>query len=131
MHLQISRNTRARGFSLVELMTVVAIVAILGTIAVSSYRAYTLRATRTEGRLALLAIQVGQEKFFLQNNQYAQNIPTVIAAVPMTFNYNNLDQLATQARLAKRPFVHDIAQLSSDDHLSQKIHMFMFVIHVY
>ena len=73
---------RSRGFSLIELMVVVAIFAILSTIAVNSYRRYTLRATRTEGRLALLAIQVAQEKYFLQNNQYAQDLATVTAAPP-------------------------------------------------
>ena len=75
-------HRRSRGFSLIELMVVVAIFAIISTIAVNSYRRYTLRATRTEGRLALLAIQVAQEKYFLQNNQYAQDIATVIAAPP-------------------------------------------------
>jgi type IV pilus assembly protein PilE len=69
----------ARGFSLIELMIVVAVVAILATLATSSYRNYVLRTNRTEGRMALLAIQAAQEKFFLQNNQYAQNMATVIA----------------------------------------------------
>jgi type IV pilus assembly protein PilE len=72
----------ARGFTLIELMVVIAVVALLSTFAVSSYRTYVLRATRTEGRMALLAIQVAQEKFFLQNNQYAQTLATVTAAPP-------------------------------------------------
>jgi type IV pilus assembly protein PilE len=69
----------ARGFSLIELMIVVAVVSILATLATASYRNYMLRTNRTEGRMALLAIQAAQEKFFLQNNQYAQNMATVIA----------------------------------------------------
>ena len=69
----------ARGFSLIELMIVVAIVAILATLATASYRNYMLRTNRTEGRMALLSIQAAQERFFLQNNQYAQNMATVIA----------------------------------------------------
>ncbi len=69
----------ARGFSLIELMIVVAIVAILATLATASYRSYMLRTNRTEGRMALLSIQSAQERFFLQNNQYAQNLATVIA----------------------------------------------------
>jgi type IV pilus assembly protein PilE len=73
---------RMRGFSLIELMVVVGITALLATIATNSYRRYTLRATRTEGRLALLAIQVAQEKYFLQNNTYAQDLATVTAAPP-------------------------------------------------
>jgi type IV pilus assembly protein PilE len=64
----------ARGVSLIELMTVVGIVAILGVLAVGSYRNYGLRTNRTEGQTALLRIQVGEEKFFLQNNSYTLDI---------------------------------------------------------
>jgi type IV pilus assembly protein PilE len=62
-----------RGVTLLELIVIVAVVAILGSIAVSSYRSYLLRAQRTEARMALLRIQAAQEKFFLQNNRYANN----------------------------------------------------------
>ena len=82
-NIQQSRGQASwRGFSLIELMVTLAVLAILSTIAVGSYRRYSLRATRTEGRLSLLAIQVAQEKYFLQNNTYAQDIATVIAAPP-------------------------------------------------
>ena len=79
---QSGRRSRAAGFSLVELMTVIAVMGILATISVSSYRKYVLRANRTEARTALLAVQVAQEKFFLQNNTYATNLATVTAAPP-------------------------------------------------
>jgi len=81
-NISADRRKAARGFSLIELMVVVAIVALLASIATASYRNYTRRATRTEGRSVLLAIQVAQEKYFLQNNQYVQNIAGVIAAPP-------------------------------------------------
>ena len=64
-------RARSRGVTLLELMAVVLIVGILGTIAVNSYRGYLLRTNRTEARMALLQIQANQEKFFLQNNRYA------------------------------------------------------------
>jgi len=59
-----------RGMTLIELMVVVAIVAILASLAVGSYRRYVLRANRTDATSALLRIQVAEEKFFLQNNAY-------------------------------------------------------------
>ena len=65
---------RTRGMTLIELMVVVAIVAILSTLAVGSYRRYVLRANRTDATSALLRIQVGEEKFFLQNNTYTTNV---------------------------------------------------------
>jgi type IV pilus assembly protein PilE len=64
-------RARSRGVTLLELMAVVVIVGILGTIAVNSYRGYLLRTNRTEARMALLQVQANQEKFFLQNNRYA------------------------------------------------------------
>jgi len=64
---------RIRGVTLIELMVVLAIVAILSSLAVASYRRYVLRANRTDATSALLRIQVGEEKYFLQNNTYTIN----------------------------------------------------------
>ena len=79
---------RAGGFTLIELMVVIGVVAVLGSIAVSTYRSYVLRTNRTDGRMALLATQVAQEKYFLQNNAYAQDIATVVAAPPAGLGIN-------------------------------------------
>src|SRR2546421_1902833 len=68
------RQHRMRGMTLIELMVVVAIVAILSTLAVGSYRRYVLRANRTDATSALLRIQVAEEKFFLQNNVYTTDL---------------------------------------------------------
>jgi type IV pilus assembly protein PilE len=65
---------RMRGISMIELMTVVVIVAMLATISVQSYRGYLVRAHRTDATTALLRIQVAEEKYFLQNNTYTTNL---------------------------------------------------------
>lgn len=62
---------RARGVTLMELMVVVAVVSIIASIAVPSYRSYLRRAQRADATVALLQLRTGQEKFFLQNGQYA------------------------------------------------------------
>ena len=64
---------RQRGVTLIELMTVVAIIAIIATIAIPTYRRYLIRAQRSEAKIALLQLQTAQEKFYLQNNTYANN----------------------------------------------------------
>jgi type IV pilus assembly protein PilE len=46
-------QTKARGFSLIELMITVAIVAILASIAVPAYRSYVLKSNRTDAVRAL------------------------------------------------------------------------------
>jgi type IV pilus assembly protein PilE len=73
---------RLAGFSLIELMIVVAVVAILATIATQSYRRYTMRANRTDAKNVLLQIQVAQEKYFLQNNSYVTALANIAAAPP-------------------------------------------------
>jgi type IV pilus assembly protein PilE len=54
-----------------ELMVVMAVLAIIASVAVPSYRSYLRRAQRADATAALLQIRQAQEKFFLQNGQYA------------------------------------------------------------
>jgi type IV pilus assembly protein PilE len=62
---------RCRGVTLIELMVVIVVIAILGSIAVPTYRSYMLRAQRADAKAELLRVRTAQEKFFLQNNRYA------------------------------------------------------------
>jgi type IV pilus assembly protein PilE len=68
---------RWRGVTLIELLIVIAVLAILSTIAVSSYRRFALRANRTDATSALLQIQVAEEKHFLQYNSYVTDTATM------------------------------------------------------
>ena len=60
-----------QGFTLIELMIVIVVLAVLVGIAVPSYRQYILRTHRVEAKSALLNLMANQEKFYLQNNTYA------------------------------------------------------------
>ncbi len=62
-----------RGFTLIELMIVVAIVAILGAIAYPSYQAQVQKSRRADGKEALLNAASLQERWFMQNSQYIVN----------------------------------------------------------
>ncbi|WP_323135307.1 type IV pilin protein [Dyella silvatica] len=61
---------RMRGFTLVELMVVVAIVAILTAIAVPAYGRYGYRARRVDGQELLLRIANAQERYYATYNKY-------------------------------------------------------------
>jgi type IV pilus assembly protein PilE len=60
-----------RGFTLVEMMIVVAIVAILAGIAYPSYSDYVMRGRITEATTALQETRVRMEQHFLDNRTYA------------------------------------------------------------
>ncbi|HEX6998946.1 MAG TPA: type IV pilin protein [Gammaproteobacteria bacterium] len=65
---------RLAGITLLELMIVVAVVAILGLIAVPGYRHHVQRAQRTEAKTALLLAAANQERFYLQNHCYTADL---------------------------------------------------------
>ena len=63
--------SKVRGFTVIELMVVVAIVGILAAIAVPSYQEYMLKSRRADGTAALLKLQLAQEKFRANCRFYA------------------------------------------------------------
>lgn len=58
------------GFTLIEMMIVVAIIGILAAIAYPSYDEYVKRGNRTEGQALLSDASARQERYFAQNNAY-------------------------------------------------------------
>lgn len=65
-------NTKTEhGFTLIELMITVAIVGILAAIAYPSYTEYVLRSNRSEGQAFLNDAAARQERYYAQNNTYA------------------------------------------------------------
>ncbi|MBC7357775.1 MAG: prepilin-type N-terminal cleavage/methylation domain-containing protein [Desulfacinum sp.] len=62
------------GFTLVELMVTVAILAILGSVAIPAYVNYVNRARQSEAILALMNVKMDQEMFWDENNRYAGTI---------------------------------------------------------
>jgi type IV pilus assembly protein PilE len=62
----------ARGFTLIELMVVVAVIGILAAIAYPSYTQYIQKARRVDAKTALLDLGTRQERFFSTNNTYTK-----------------------------------------------------------
>lgn len=66
-----STPSSSRGFTLIELMITVAIVAILGTIATAAYTSEVRKSRRTDARSALLDLAGREEKLFSVTNAYS------------------------------------------------------------
>lgn len=77
-----------KGFSLIELMIVVAIISILAAIAYPSYQQYVLRGKRAEARAALLDAAARQERYYSDNNRYGS---LAAAGIPATTENNHYD----------------------------------------
>lgn len=64
----------SKGFTLIEVMIVVAIIGILAAIAYPSYDEYVKRGNRVEGQAFLSDAAARQEKYYAQNYKYADSI---------------------------------------------------------
>ncbi|MCU7938916.1 MAG: type IV pilin protein [gamma proteobacterium symbiont of Bathyaustriella thionipta] len=58
------------GFTLIEILIVIAIIAILASIAVPSYSEFVARSKRADAQGALLGLAQTMERYFSENNTY-------------------------------------------------------------
>lgn len=66
-----------RGFTLIELMIAVAILAIIVSIALPSYRNYILKAHRTAAKTTLVELQARQEGHYVDRRRYATTLTSL------------------------------------------------------
>lgn len=58
------------GFTLIEVMITVVILSVLTAIAVPAYQGYIATSRQAEGHNNLAALQMAEEEFYLENNNY-------------------------------------------------------------
>lgn len=75
--------TRSRGFTLLELMITMAIIAILAAIAIPSYSEYVRRSRITEAFATLSGMRVKMEQYFQDNRTYATACGAAPSVAPL------------------------------------------------
>ena len=75
-------SARARGFTLIEVIIAMAIVAILVAVALPTYRDHMRKSRRAEAQAYLMAVASRQQQFLLDTRGYAPDLATVAIAAP-------------------------------------------------
>lgn len=96
------RHRRTSGFTLIELMITVVIVAILASVAIPSYQSYVIKGNRAAAQQLMLAMANKEEQYLLDNRAYTTvasnaevasklglSVPTEISSL-YTFTVDNV-----------------------------------------
>ncbi len=112
---------RTKGFSLVELIIVIAIIGLLAAVAIPSYNSYMLQSRRVDATSFLIEVASEQVRFYSEYNRYSDKMSELgfgaadtaesdegFYTVTITTADNNSRYSATAAPMAGSPQLKDV-----------------------
>jgi type IV pilus assembly protein PilA len=95
-----------KGFTLIELMIVVAIIGILAAVAIPNFLRYQAKSMQSEARVLLSGIYTSQTAYFAENNSYADwdaDFSAYVTGTPVA-GYVTINQIGFEPASAPRYF---------------------------
>jgi type IV pilus assembly protein PilE len=110
-----------RGFTLIELVVTMIIIAILAAIAIPGYINYVRKGRRTDAKSALLDMASLEERYFSVNNQYSNafgDFGYTVWPTPVGSNYYQVIQPTVSAATTAQPAIYALEADPTGDQIN-------------